>query len=71
MQEKPRPFHPKYIEILRAMSPEDRLLKAFELSEFSRSLFLHGLRRRFPQASEEERRAIYLDRLEKCHNRNY
>ena len=53
------------------MSPEARLLKAFELSEFSRELFLHGLRRRFPELSENEIKKIYLERLEKCHNRNY
>jgi hypothetical protein len=53
------------------MSPEARLLKAFELSEFSRELFLHGLQRRFPELSENEIKKIYLERLEKCHNRNY
>ncbi len=31
-------------EILRAMTPEQRLIKAFELSELSKSLFIAGLR---------------------------
>jgi hypothetical protein len=53
------------------MSPEARLLKCFELSEFSRGLFLQGLRQRFPSLSEEALRKLYLERLEKCHNRNY
>jgi len=53
------------------MTPEERLRKAFELSDFARSLFLQGLRRRFPDASEEQIRRIYLDRLSRCHNRNY
>jgi hypothetical protein len=53
------------------MSPEARLMKAFELTAFSRQLFLHGLRRRFPDLNEEELHKIYLDRLAKCHNRNY
>ena len=53
------------------MTPEQRLLKAFELSEFSKALFVEGLRQRFPDATEEEFRRILFDRLEKCHNRNY
>jgi len=53
------------------MTPEERLQKAFELSEFARHLFLHGLRRRFPDLPEESLMRIYRERLEKCHNRNY
>ncbi len=52
------------------MTPEQRLLEAFELSEFARSLFLHGLRQRFPDATEKEIRKILLARPAKCHNRN-
>jgi hypothetical protein len=71
MDPKPRPNHRRYIEILRSMTPEQRLLKAFELSDFSKALFIEGLRQRFPDATEEEFRRILFDRLEKCHNRNY
>lgn len=71
MNLKKRPNHKIYIEALRRMTPEERLLKAFELSEFARNLFLHGLRRRFPDLSEESLMRIYRERLEKCHNRNY
>ncbi len=71
MDIKPRPNHRLYVEILRRMTPEQRLLKAFELTEFSRDLFKHGLRRRFPDLPEEELHRLYLQRLEKCHNRNY
>ena len=53
------------------MTPEQKLLKVFELSEFSKALFIEGLRQRFPDATEEEFRRILFDRLEKCHNRNY
>ncbi len=53
------------------MTPEERLMKAFELSEFARNLFLHGLRRRFPDLPEKTLMRIYRERLEKCHNRNY
>jgi hypothetical protein len=68
---KKRPNHRLYIHALRRMSPEDRLAKAFELSKFSRDLFLHGLRKRFPHLPDGEIKKIYLERLDKCHNRNY
>ena len=71
MDPKPRPNHARYIQILRAMTPEQRLLKAFELSAFSKALFIEGLRKRFPNASAEQFHRILLERLEKCHNRNY
>jgi len=71
MDIKPRPNHRLYLETLRRMSPEARLMKAFELSNFSNDLFLHGLRKRFPDLSELDFRKLYLERLNKCHNRNY
>jgi hypothetical protein len=71
MNIKERPNHAIYIQTLRRMSPEARLLKAFELSEFSRQLFLQGLRRRFPEMSDAEIHKLYLERLDKCHNRSY
>jgi hypothetical protein len=71
MDPKPRPNRQRYLEVLRSMTPEQRLRKAFELSEFARALFLRGLRHRFPEASEDEIKRIYLQRLMKCHNRNY
>ncbi len=71
MDIKPRPNHGLYIQTLRQMGPEARLLKAFELSDFSRELFLHGLRRRFPDLSDQALKKLYLERIDKCHNRNY
>ena len=71
MNLKDRSNHRKYIQILRQMSPEERLLKAFELSEFGKQLFIHGLRKRFPDLPDEEFNKILLERLDKCHNRNY
>jgi hypothetical protein len=53
------------------MTPGQRLEKAFEMSEFGKELFREGLRKRFPQLSEEAFHQLYLDRLAKCHNRNY
>ncbi len=52
------------------MSVEARLRKAFELSDFSKRLFVHGLRRRFPSLSSEEFHRLVLERLAKCHNRS-
>lgn len=71
MDIKPKPNRQLYINILRKMTPAQRLEKALELSEFSRGLFVEGLRRRFPDATEDEFRKILLKRLERCHNRNY
>jgi len=71
MNSKSRPNHKLYIQVLRNMSPEKRLLKAFELSEFARQLFIHGLRKRFPDLAESEFKTLLLKRLDKCHNRNY
>ena len=71
MDIKKRPNNKIYIQVLRQMPPEKRLLKAFELSEFTRQLFLHGLHKRFPNLNDEEFKKILLERLDKCHNRNY
>ena len=71
MDPNPRPNHQTYLEVLRRMTPEQRLLKAFELSRMSRQMFLAGLRKRFPDLSDEELRRLYLKRIAKCHNRNY
>ena len=71
MNIKPQPNHRIYLDILRRMTPEQRLLKAFELTEFSRQLFRLGLRNLHPELSEEELQKLYLARLEKCHNQNY
>jgi hypothetical protein len=71
MNIKVRPNHGLYIQSLRRMSPEARLMKAFELTEFSRQLFRQGLRRRFPEQTESELSRIYVERLIRCHNRNY
>jgi hypothetical protein len=71
MNLKKRPNHLQYIQILRRMTPEQRLNKAFELSEFSKALFLAGLRQRHPELNEEELHKLMLERLERCHNRNY
>jgi hypothetical protein len=69
MYSKPQTNHEIYLAALRRMTPEQRLLKAFELGDLSRDLLRAGLRRRFPDATEDQLHAIYLERLERCHNR--
>jgi hypothetical protein len=71
MNPKKQPNHKEYIKVLKSMTPEQRLQKAFEFSDFSKELFRHGLRKRFPDLSEEDFQKLYLKRLDKCHNRNY
>jgi len=65
---KPRPNHERYLEILRAMTPGQRLLKSWELTETTRKLFRAGLRHRFPHLSEEELQERYVQGLQRCRN---
>jgi hypothetical protein len=71
MFQKPRPNRRQYIQVLRRMTPEQRLAKAFELSELTKRLSKQGLRRQFPELSEDDFHRLFLKRLAKCHNRNY
>jgi hypothetical protein len=68
---KPRPNHRAYLASLRQMTAEQKLRKMIELSNLTRELFLAGLKARFQVASDAEIRRIYLERLDRCHNRNY
>jgi hypothetical protein len=68
---KPRPNHAVYLRVLRAMTPEQRLRKAFELGTSARALFEHGLRQRFPGLGDTELARLVRARLDRCHNRNY
>jgi hypothetical protein len=53
------------------MSADARLRAALELGETTRRLFEDGLRKVRPGLSEAEFRRLLLERLDKCHNRNY
>jgi hypothetical protein len=68
---KPRPNHAVYLRVLRSMTPEQRLRKAFELGTSARALFEHGLRQRFPGLGDTELGRLVRERLDRCHNRNY
>jgi hypothetical protein len=63
--------HEVYIQVLRNIGPEKRLLKAFELSDLTKQLFIHGLHKLYPDANEEEFKKILTEKLNKCHNLNY
>ncbi len=71
MDPKQRPHHELYLRILRAMTPEQRLAKAFELGGMGRELLRAGLRRRHPGSSEEVIHALELEEVARCHNSNY
>ena len=68
---KPLTGDPAVIRALAAMTPTARLATALDLSEFTRSIFRSGLRRRHPELAEPDLHRLYLDRLALCHNRNY
>ncbi len=71
MNYRATPNHRQYLLTLTKMGAERRLLKALELSSITKELFLSGLHKRFPDKTETEIKEIYLQRLDKCHNRNY
>ena len=68
---KPQPNHAVYVRVLRAMTAEQRLTKAFELGATARAMFEHGLRRRFPELDGSALAGLARARLDRCHNRNY
>jgi len=63
---KPRPNHAEYLRALRAMSPQARLRRAFELSDLSVALFRAGMARRFPDLSPAELNRRVGERLDRC-----
>ena len=66
---KQRPNHQLYLAALRGMGPEQRLRKAFELSEFSRALMRRGIEIAYPDLSPDERGRIYQARMAKARSR--
>ena len=68
---KARQNHRLYVQILRRMTPEQRLRKAFELNEFGKELFRQGLRRRHPGLTVDELNALQRKLEDRWHNRTY
>ena len=63
--------HKKYIEILRSMTPQQKIDRVFELNKLGDDLFRAGLKERFPNLTEEKFNKLYKSRIEKCYNRNW
>jgi hypothetical protein len=68
---KHRPNHQQYLKVLKSMTTEQKLLKAFQLSTTMKELFLAGLKKRFPHKTSKEINSLYMERITKCYNRNY
>jgi hypothetical protein len=60
MIEHDDPDRAAHIEYLRSLTPEQRLEKAFALSEATRQLLIDGIRARFPDSTEDEFRELML-----------
>ncbi|MFO0944513.1 MAG: hypothetical protein U1D30_00995 [Planctomycetota bacterium] len=71
MNKKPDPYRDVFLRVLREMTLEQRLLQALEMGDMTRRMFMDGLRRTFPEKTEDEIHQIYLERLAKCHNQDY
>jgi hypothetical protein len=52
-----------YIEVLRSMTPEQRLRKAFELTAMTRELARAGVVRQYPDAGPDEIDRLTRDRI--------
>lgn len=68
---KPEPNRRIYIEILRKMTPEQRIMKAMELTDMAKMLLWEGLKTRYPDMPETELKKIYLKEWDKGYNQNY
>ena len=68
---KPRPNHQRTLQILRSMTPSQKLAEVFKLNERTIRLFRIGLRRRFPDLDDAAFEKLYLQLRARCHNRNY
>jgi len=71
MDQMPDEIYKVYIETLRRMTPEQKLLRVFELAAVARELFCQGVKKLHPEYSEDEVKRCYLENIAKCYNRNY
>ncbi len=60
MSERLGPDRMLYREHLRSLTPQQRLEKAFALSEATRQVLLDGIRARYPDSSDEEIHELML-----------
>lgn len=71
MDPKKQPNHALYLQILRRMTPEEKILKVFDLNNFGRNLLEAGIRNSHPEFTDAEVEAAVRRRLDSCHNQNY
>jgi hypothetical protein len=60
-----------YVQVLRRMTPEQRLKKAFELRELGMALFRRGLESRNPDLSAGELKELVRQHEDRWRNRIY
>ena len=53
----------KHYEMMRRLSPTQRLALAFELTDAARNMILADLQHRFPQATQDEIRRRFISRV--------
>lgn len=58
-----------YIEVLRSMTPEQRLRKAFELTAMTRELARAGIVRQHPELGPDEIDRLTRDRIMRWHSK--
>jgi hypothetical protein len=71
MNAKPYPNRKRYHDVLRKMSPEQKVKKMFELNALGKELILAGLQTKYPEMDKNERHTLFLKTIMACHNRNY
>ena len=60
-----------YVSIIKNKSPEQRLLKTFELSQMIKTLFYESFKQKYSHLDPSALHKKYLEYLQKCHNKNY
>ena len=68
---KDYPNRQRYHQILKAMTPQDRLMRSFELSDLADEAFRAGLADKYPNLTDDELQELFLEKRLRCHNRNY
>ena len=68
---KQYPNKQRYYEILRGISPQEKLEKSFELTELANSAFKAGLQNLHPELCDAELEQLYLEKLKSRHSQSY
>jgi len=68
---KTYPNKQRYHEILRGMSPQEKLQKSFELTDLVKAAQKAGIRKRYPQLCDHEIDRLMMERQKSWHNQTY